>query len=283
MVMAAVQAYVGEITLEGSEGYAMGLFNLSTFLSLSLGPLLGGSIKDFLSLDAAFFSMGVLAAIGFLLCVFLLPPASREAVNINSTDPTPWSGLIKDKTLILIFLFRFGYMFCVGVIWCFMPVYADTQFNLSSSLTGVLVMLGVFVSGLLHLPMGYLADRIDKKRMILVGGVFSTIGMLLPFYATQFWDLVLAVCIFGVGGGISMPAIMACAMIKGDEKKAMGSVMSVLTVAHSLGMLTGSMVAGLTMDYLSLRFSFPCGMLIMGMGTLAILVVMDKRSISKTS
>ncbi len=283
MIMPVVQAYVGEITPEGSEGYSMGLFNLSMFLSLSLGPLMGGSIKDVWTLDAAFICMGIFSAIGLLLCLFFLPPVSQEKNQLNKEAPKPWKLVLKDRTIVVIFMFRYAYTSCIGVIWCFMPVYADTQFNLSASLTGVLVMLGVFVSGLLHLPMGYLADRIDKKKMILLGGAFSTIGMLLPFYATQFWDLVLAVCIFGVGGGISMPAIMACAMIKGDEKKAMGSVMSVLTVAHSLGMLTGSMVAGLTMDYLSLRFSFPCGMLIMGMGTLAILVVMDKRSISKTS
>ena len=65
-----------------------------------------------------------------------------------------------------------------------------------------------------------------------------------------------------------MPAIMAYAVIKGDKKNAMGSVMSIMTVAHSLGMLTGSMAAGLAMDYLSLRLSFPCGTLIMLTGTL---------------
>ena len=64
-----------------------------------------------------------------------------------------------------------------------------------------------------------------------------------------------------------MPAIMALAVVKGEEKKAMGSVMSVMTVAHSLGMLTGSMTAGFAMDYVSLRISFPVGALIMGAGT----------------
>ena len=105
--------------------------------------------------------------------------------------------------------------------------------------------------------------------------------MILPFFASSFYDLVIAVSIFGVGGGISMPAIMAYAVIKGDEKKAMGSVMSILTIAHSLGMLTGSMAAGLAMDYLSLRLSFPCGMLIMAFGTLVFWVIADKKSFTR--
>ncbi|MCD4678380.1 MAG: MFS transporter, partial [Desulfobacula sp.] len=68
MIMPVVQAYVGEITPKGSEGYSMGLFNLSMFLSLSLGPLMGGGIKDIWSLDAAFVCMGLLSGIGLLLC-----------------------------------------------------------------------------------------------------------------------------------------------------------------------------------------------------------------------
>ena len=78
-----------------------------------------------------------------------------------------------------------------------------------------------------------------------------------------------------------MPAIMAYAVINGDENKAMGSVMSVMTVAHSLGMLTGSMAAGLAMDFFSLRLSFPCGTLIMGVGTIAFLFLVDKNSFTK--
>ena len=78
-----------------------------------------------------------------------------------------------------------------------------------------------------------------------------------------------------------MPAIMAYAVIKGDTKKAMGSVISILTVAHSMGMLTGSIVAGLAMDYLSLRLSFPCGTIIMALGTLCFWIIVDKKSFIK--
>jgi len=54
-----------------------------------------------------------------------------------------------------------------------------------------------------------------------------------------------------------------------------------MTVAHSLGMLTGSMAAGLAMDYLSLRLSFPCGTLIMAIGTLVFWILSDKKSFIK--
>ncbi len=277
MIMPVVQAYVGEITPKGSEGYSMGLFNLSMFLSLSLGPLMGGVIKDIWSLDAAFVCMGVLSGVGLVLCAVFLPPRSREQVKTSAKGVVSWFHILNDRDLVAIFLFRYAYTACIGVIWCFLPLFADREFGLSGSLTGVLVMLGVFVSGILQLPMGVVADRSDKRMMIVAGGILSSIGMVLPFWAASFSDLVIAVSIFGVGGGISMPAIMACAVIKGDEREAMGSVISVMTVAHSLGMLTGSMAAGLAMDFLSLRLSFPCGMLIMVVGTLVVLLCLNKK------
>jgi len=42
-----------------------------------------------------------------------------------------------------IFIFRLAYTICIGIIWCFLPVYADAEFSLSSSSIGILVMLFV--------------------------------------------------------------------------------------------------------------------------------------------
>ena len=271
MVMPVVQAYVGEITPEGSEGYSMGLFNLSMFLSLSLGPLMGGWIHDLWSMDAAFICMGLLSSVGLMLCFIFLPSLSMEKIRLQNRTQVSWAQVIKDWELGALVVFRYAYTACIGIIWCFLPLFADKIFGLSGSRIGLLVMLGVFVSGILQLPMGYAADRINKKLMVIVGGIISALGILLPFFAESFSDLLFSVTLFGIGGGISMPAITALAVIKGDEKKAMGSVMSVITVAHSLGMLTGSLIAGLAMDFFSLKFAFPCGTVFMAAGTIAFL------------
>jgi predicted MFS family arabinose efflux permease len=87
--------------------------------------------------------------------------------------------------------------------------------------------------------------------------------------ATTYAGLAGAVSLFGVGGGISMPSIMAMAVIKGNRKKAMGSVISLITVAHSLGMMTGSMAAGLAMDHAELAVVFPFGACVMVAGVTA--------------
>ena len=81
-------------------------------------------------------------------------------------------------------------------------------------------------------------------------------------------DLVIANILFGLGGGISMPAHMAIAVFKGNQSDAMGSLMGLMTMAHSLGMLMGSSFAGLMMDIADLRDAFSLGTIISFAGVL---------------
>ena len=57
MIMPVVQAYVGDITPRGQEGFVMGLFNLAMFSGLSLGPLIGGVINDHFNLQYTFIKL----------------------------------------------------------------------------------------------------------------------------------------------------------------------------------------------------------------------------------
>ena len=263
MLMPVIQAYIGDITPNGREGITMGLFNMSLFLGLSLGPLIGGVIKDSFSLQASFISMGALAIIGFFLSLALLPPSSSERGIRNRDASFSWKTLLYDRHLIGLLLFRFAYVACVGIIWGFVPLYADMKFAASSSLIGVLIMLGIFISGIIHIPMGYVADRISKKLMVVVGGLIVGYAIGSFGWTVQFQDLVIASILFGLGGGISMPPLMAMAVLRGGQVNAMGSVMALMTVAHSLGMLCGALLGGLMMDFYQLSWAFPLGAVIM--------------------
>jgi len=221
MIMPATQAYIGDITPAGREGTTMGLFNMSMFTGLSIGPFIGGVINDSFSLDTSFACMGFLAFAAFLLSYFLLPPTRSEKVVGSGKVPTDWKWLLYDRDMAGMFLFRMAYAACIGVIWSFLPILADAEFSLSSSSIGVLVTIGVFFSGLMHLPMGFLADRLNRKMMVVTGGLVISYAILSFQWADSFGDLVLGNVLFGVGGGVAMPALMALAVSKGGTADAM--------------------------------------------------------------
>lgn len=268
MIMPVTQAYVGDITPAGDEGFSMGLFNMSLFMGLSLGPLLGGFISESFHIQSAFACMGGLALVGGILGLVLLPPTRMERVVIQGKMPLEWKYLVMDRDIPILSVFRFAYTTCIGIIWGFLPVYADAQFSLPPSRIGILLMLGVFTSGLIHVPMGAIADRFNKAALVITGGLLVVFAVMSFQWATGFRDLFIANIMFGVGGGICMPALMALAVIAGNRTQAMGSVMALLTTAHSLGMLSGSLLAGLIMDFSHLRVAFAWGAAIMGTGVL---------------
>lgn len=269
MLLPVIQAYIGDITPEGREGFTMGLFQMSLFFGLSLGPVLGGIINDRFGLNAAFMGMGTLSLFGFLLSMVLLPPARSERVVRRGRPPVEWRRLLQSREIAALFTFRFAYTSCIGIIWGFLPVLAAGEFSLTSAAIGFLVMLGILVSGMIHMPMGYVADRVNKKALVVGGGLFVSYAVVSYAWADSVIELILASVAFGIGGGICMPALMAAAVTVGDRKDAMGSVMALLTVAHSLGMLAGSMFAGLMMDLVRLRAAFPLGAILMLAGALS--------------
>ncbi len=277
MIMPVTQAYVGDITPPGKEGFYMGLFSLSMFISLSIGPLIGGVVNDHFSLDASFAMMGGLACVGFLFSLFFLPPVKKESVVTSMSSPISWRMLLKDPVIAGLFIVRLVYVTCIGTIWCFLPVFADQEFGLSSSQIGTLVMLPVFLSGLLQVPMGFVADRLNKKYMIVFGGLLAGCAIFSFEWVTGFWDMFIINVIFGIGGGILTPPLMAWTVIKGTHTKSMGAVMGLLTMGHSLGMLLGSIIAGVTMDFLELRNVFPVGSLVMFLGVVLFLVCTTAR------
>ncbi len=259
MIMPVIQAYVGDITPSGREGFVMGIFNMSLFVGLSLGPVAGGVINDHYSLQAAFVSMGALALVGAALSYWLLPTTRDEAALRRGRPPLAWRAIIGDRVVIGLFIFRLVYTASIGVIWGFVPVLADAAFGVSSSQIGVLVMIGVLVSGMVQTPMGYLADRISRKAMVLTGGALAGVAVLSFQWAQSYAQLMIASVTFGLGGGIAMPALMAVAVLKGQQTDSMGTVMAVLTVGHSLGMLIGALAAGMMMDWWHLRIAFGVG------------------------
>ncbi len=276
-LMPVIQAYVGDIAPCGREGTTLGCFNLALFLGLGFGPLTGGAVYDAWGLSAAFAAMGLLALIGGLVAQAFLPPVAAERAVHASKPLGSWKRLISDREIIGLFIFRFGYTFGIGSIWGFLPVLADAEHHFSGTAIGSVLMLGVLLSGAIQIPMGAAADRLDKRCLIGLGGLVTCLSLAAIEWAHSFAELAAANGAFGAGGGICMAAHMALAVQKGVRMNCMGSVMAILTVAHSMGMMAGALLAGLAMDLFSLRVVFPMGSVVMLCCTLIFLVGSGRR------
>ncbi len=270
MVLPVAQAYVGEMIPPSQEGRLMGLFNISLFGGLSAGPVMGGLIKDWLDIQASFTGMGILTLMGFLLCLVMLPKErfKKSSVSRPRKKPADYMDLIKIPSVFSIFVFRTCFTTCIGITWTFLPLLAGTRIGLSSSAIGLVVMVNVLISGLLQAPMGYAADRFSKKYLTLLGGILAFLAMLLLRHAESFAQLMAINAVLGVAGGVSLPAIMAIGVIQGRKSVSMGSIMGLLALGHSIGMLAGPLLGGLLLDFFNFSVIFVSGAVVMALGIL---------------
>jgi DHA1 family multidrug resistance protein-like MFS transporter len=251
MILPVAQAYVGMLTPKNREGFTMGLFNISLYGGLSVGPVLGGLVRDWFGMRISFLSMGILALFGFLLCFSLLPAEKVKGTSATRKTPSGYLQLMKDPAILALFAFRICFTTGVALVWAFLPLMASARLHLSSSAIGVVVMMNVLVNGLFQIPMGLVADTFSKGLLIITGGLLGAVSIYYLNMASTLEGLLFANGLLGVAGGVSLPAIMALGVIDGRRTGAMGSVMGLLAMSHSLGMLAGPLLGGLLLEFLS--------------------------------
>jgi MFS family permease len=138
-------------------------------------------------------------------------------------------------------------------------------------------MINVLTSAVFQTPMGFLADRFNKKLLIALGGILGALSLFLVQLASSFGELSLANGLYGLAGGIAFPALMALGVIEGRRVEAMGSIMGLLAMSHSLGMLIGPLLAGVIIDLWTSSMVFIIGALILLTGSF-IFVAMHRAS-----
>lgn len=260
MILPVSQAYGGEIAPDGREGYVMGIINFGFYCGLSLGPVLGGFIKDAYGISASFVGMGAVCLSGFLICLLFLPPRRKEKLLLTSVQPENYRVLLKDISISGLFLIRLTQIMCVGTLWTFLPVLADRQFQMSSSAIGVIISMIVALSAVIMPATSILADRMDKRILVVLGSLIIVVALAMLVSIDRLWAVYASAALAGIGGGITAPAQMGMAAVLGKQHQSLGSIMSLLALGHSLGMFAGPIITGATIDFLGIQAGFTvCG------------------------
>jgi MFS family permease len=159
----------------------------------------------------------------------------------------------------------------------FLTIFMHTPVNegglgLSLTQAGTVLSVGQLSSAGLQRPFGDMADRYNKKMLIIIGGLISALGMFSFPFTSNFWEVLGARLLFSIGSAIMLPSITAIAAIEGREL-GIGTTMSVLQSAMSLGMMAGPLVSGILADLFSLApiFYVGSGISLIGIGFFVVL------------
>ncbi|MEW6616204.1 MAG: MFS transporter [Thermodesulfobacteriota bacterium] len=257
MIVPIAMAYIGEISPVNKEGTFIGAFNISLFAGFGVGPFMGGALKDHFGMNAAFYAMGGLSFIAFVLVLLFLPELHLYKKQWGNPRMSYWT-MLNNNIVKGITAFRLINSMGRGMVATFLPVFAHQYLRLSGSEIGLLISANILLTSFLQAPFGKLADRVSRKKLVIVGGFIASLAILLIPYTSDFTHLLVLNMAMGVAGAISLPATTALAIEEG-RNMGMGAIMGVFDMSMSLGVAGGPLLGGILMDFLGIDFIFLFG------------------------
>src|SRR3989338_2596718 len=261
MVLPIAMAYIGDIAPKNQEGKYLGTFTISFFMGLAFGPIIGGTLHDLLSMNAAFYAMGAISLLSLLMLVFMLP----EIDAYKNAKLSSFKEILRDKTMQAMFLFRMLNAYGISALMGFLPLLVQT-IGVTVFQIGIIVTSNLLVSSLFQRYFGAIADKSDKVAMMVSVSIMILAALLLMPLSTSFYTLLLFNLLMGLGSAVSIPANTAITVQLG-KKLGMGSVMGLFNTAFGIGGGIGPIIAGMIMVATSLSFVFISSSIIIFFGT----------------
>jgi MFS family permease len=142
-----------------------------------------------------------------------------------------------------------------GTIMSFLPLFAVQVLGLSGTYIGIILSVGIFITAILQTPMGHLADRYDRRLLLIIGGFVASFGYFYMVFTWTIVELFAARLLVSVGGALSLPAVTAIVAEEGRELGA-GSTVGVFSTAMSIGQIIGPIFSGYLLDVYGMESVF---------------------------
>ena len=264
MVIPIAMAYIGDLSPEGEEGKWMGYANAAFFSGFGIGPLLGGALAEHFGINASFYAMSGLCLLAFLVVVLFLPEIRQR--KIGEKSHLSLKDMSASPMVRGLFSFRLVQALGRGGIMTFLPIFVATYIGLGPTLIGILLTVNFLPMIALLALGGRLADKFNRKTLVILGNLIYLITVALIPLMNTFWQQLWLCFPRAIGGAISMPAATALTVEEG-RKFGMGSTISILMMAMGIGMAAGPLLSGVIADSMDISAVFYFGGIVGLIGT----------------
>jgi DHA1 family multidrug resistance protein-like MFS transporter len=265
MHLPIAQSYLGDITPKGEEGRWMGHFNAILFSGIGVGPLFGGILADFFGISTTFIVMAILTLVGLLATIIWLPDISRKTVA--KSESTSFASLRKSAIMKGAFSFRMAVGFSTGSLMAFLPLLASQHLGLRTSLIGILLASRTPIA-LAQSITGGLADKYNRRALVVGGGMMTLALMALLPMATNFWTMLVMYSGAAAGVTIALPSATAFVVEEG-RIYGMGATTAIFMMAMTIGNGVGPLLLGGVVELWEIESAFYAGGVLSFLGVAA--------------
>lgn len=264
MIVPVAMAYVSLLSPVGHEGRYMSYLNIAIFSGIGCGPVIGGLLSDLLGFASVFYVMAIMSFIAMVLVITNMPKRSTSEIEKRPNLFNSIKMMIRSRRTSGILMARYGTMIIMVPSMAFLPLLMSRWPDHTGLQVGIVIACRTLTNAVLQVPFGRFADRYNKLVLLLGGTFFMSMAVLMiPFMASVFSVTVLYI-ILGVGEAIIWPVLGAYASEEGRNYYGHGTMMGIFSFMMSGGVLTGAVLAGLSMDLLGIEWAFySCGITVM--------------------
>jgi len=237
----AAIALVVDLTPEANRGEAIGWYTASLQLGLMAGPITGGFLAGYFDFDAAFYGCSAVSLLGLVVIFCRLGALAQRPTALPGRASSSW-GWLGHPLVIAVLLAPMFIAVGSGTIASYIPLYGR-GFGITEADAGSIITAVYASSALLRAPAGRLADRMDRKLLLIGGLAVSAVAVSLFSFFRGLTQFIIIGVIFGVGMGIAMPASLAMAA-DFSPVEGRGLSMSIPTCFFQVGLAAGPTTMG---------------------------------------
>jgi len=279
------RGYIGSAASPSKKAASMAIISVLLSASRSLGALPSGFIADTWGYRFVFFTAcGVALIGGGVLFIGLretrwvaLKPITAPSSSPNK--PSFRSALSIYRTLapqcLVAALFFLGF----GIFGTFLPLLASQVVGgISATEVGLLFATAGFVSMLLGIPLGMLADRAGKKKIMILGLLISSVALAGMAFATSYLWLIIVTIGQSVGMAMFSPASMGLLSSSVPSQRQSTAMGAYGGLCEDTGIIAGSAFGGLIWSAWGPQATFLAGAIAAGLGVVVSLAMIKQPS-----
>lgn len=244
-----------------SKGEKLGLYSSATLIGRAAAPMLGGFIISYFASAAGMASYKYVYVAAFILAIpvvvlmLLVDDDAKSGSAVSVRDfVSDFKYLFENKKLMSTSLVEMSTYFAYGAFETYLPVYLS-QMGISAQEIGLIFSMQILAIALSKPVFGKLADRVDKRMLILAGMLVLGISIgVMGFFQSLGVAIVLGL-VFGLGLSFSTVATSTYVAEVTDSQK-LGSSLGALSAIMDVGQTVGPFVTGVAITYFSFMVGF---------------------------
>lgn len=235
-------AYIADISNDEDRAKNFGMIGAAFGVGFIIGPVIGGLLGSF-GPRVPFYAAAILCLVNFLYGWFVLPESldkeHRRPFDIRRANPV--GSLLQLKKypqllgLILTMVLVYIAAHAVQANWTFFTMY---KFQWDEKIIGISLGVVGFMAALVE---GYLIRFIQPKfgneRTILLGLIFTAIGLFLFAFANSSWMMFAFLIPYGFGGLAApvLQSVISSQVPKSQQGELQGALASLVSLTSIVG------------------------------------------------